>query len=97
MSVLVIVEAQIKSGELPNMKSYLKELLPDTRKFEGCKSLDVYSNTEDYNNIVFVEEWVSPSHYKKYHAWRTETGAIENIRSMIDGKVKIQFFERIDV
>lgn len=96
MSILVIVETQIKSEEVSNMKSYLAELLPDTRKFDGCKSIDVYSNTEDKNNMVLVEEWVSPSHYKKYHAWRTETGVIDNIRSMIDGAARIRFFERID-
>ena len=55
MSVLVLLEAPVKSEEVPNMKSYLAEILPDSRKYDGCRGLNVYFDTEDKNKLVLVE------------------------------------------
>ena len=46
--------------------------------------------------MVLVEKWDSREHYQKYHAWRTETGVIDKIRSMVEGEASIRFFELID-
>ena len=56
----------------------------------------VYSETDNANNMVLVEKWDSREHYQKYHAWRTETGVIDKIRSMVEGEASIRFFELID-
>jgi quinol monooxygenase YgiN len=45
MSVLVLVEAPVKSEDVSNMKSYMAEILPDTRAYDGCQGIDVYFNT----------------------------------------------------
>ena len=66
MSVMVLLDTRIKSKEISNMKSYLDEILPDTRTYDGCQSLDVYFNTEDTGNMVMVEFWDSRAHYEKY-------------------------------
>ena len=58
MSVMVLVETRIKSKEISNMKSYLDEILPDTRAYDGCQSLDVYFNTEDTGNMVWLNSGI---------------------------------------
>ncbi|NIP31104.1 MAG: hypothetical protein GTO02_15290, partial [Candidatus Dadabacteria bacterium] len=69
------------------------------RKYPGCKFIEMYSDLENTNNVVFIEEWDSKDDYKKYHAWRTETGVIAKIRSMLEGgkASSIEFLEKINV
>ncbi len=96
MSILVLVQAKIKTDSTSKFKSYLAEILPDTRAFDGCNLIDLYSETNKGNNIVLVENWDSREHYNKYHTWRTKTGVIDKIRIMIDGTANIKFFKIID-
>ena len=96
MSIMVLVQADINPKFSHEMKSYLAEILPETRAFEGCHFIDVYFDTDKPNSMVLVEEWDSREHYQKYHAWRTHTGVIDKIRSMVDGTASIGFFEKID-
>ncbi len=96
MSVLVLLEAQIKPEDISDMKSYMAEILPDTRTYDGFQGIDVYFNTEDRGNMVGVEHWDSRAHYEKYLAWRTETGVMDKIGTMLAGPPSIRYFERID-
>ena len=97
MSVLVLLEAKVKSEDISNMKSYMAEILPDTRAYDGCKSIDIYSNTEDTSSWVLVEHWESRAHHGKYIAWRTETGVVDKIGAMLTGSPNTRYFERIDM
>ena len=97
MSVLVLLEAQVKPENISDLNSYMTEILPDTRAYDGCKSIDVYSNTEDTTSMVLVEHWESRAHHEKYIAWRKETGVIDKIGAMLAGPPSTQYFERIDV
>ncbi len=42
MSVRIIAELPVKPESVSDMKSLMKEILPDTRAFEGCNKIDVY-------------------------------------------------------
>ena len=95
MSVLVMLEIQVKPEHVSNMKSFLAEVLPDTRAYDGCQGIDVYSNTEDSGNMVAIEHWDSRAHYEKYLAWRTETGVLDKMGAMLAGPPSIRYFERI--
>ena len=96
MSVLVLLEVQVKPEVIPDMKSYMAEILPDTRAYDGCQKIDMYFNTEDTGNIVVVEYWESRAHHEKYAAWRTETGFMDKIGTMLAGPTSLRYCERID-
>ena len=96
MSVLVLLEVQVKPEVIPDMKSYMAEILPDTRAYDGCQRIDVYFNTEDTGSMVAVEHWDSRAHYEKYVAWRTETGVMDKIGTMLAGPPSFRYFEKID-
>jgi len=96
MSVLVLLEVQVKLEDISNVKSYMAKIIPDTRAYDGCQRIDVYFNTEDMASMVAVEHWDSRAHYEKYHAWRTETGVLDRMGTMLDGPPSIRYFERID-
>lgn len=96
MSVTVLLEAPVKSDEVANMKSYLAGILPESRAYEGCQSMEVYFNTEDGSNMVMVERWDSRAHHEKYLGWRTETGVMDKLGGMLAGPPNIRYFEKID-
>jgi quinol monooxygenase YgiN len=97
MSVLALFELQVKPENISKMKSYLAEILPDSRAYDGAQKIDVYSNTEDTGNMVVVEYWDSRAHHERYAAWRTETGFRDIVDPMLTGPASIRYFERIDI
>lgn len=94
MSVMVLLEATVKSGEITNMKSYLAELFPDTRAYDGCRGIDGYFSSEDPGKMVIVEHWESRPHHEKYLAWRTQTGVMAKLGGMLAGPPSLRYFER---
>ena len=96
MSVVVLLEMQVKPEAMKEVKAFLKENLPDTRAYAGCQGLDIYGNLEDSGNLVFYERWDSRDHYQKYLAWRTETGAVEKLSAKLTGPPNIRYYERVD-
>jgi quinol monooxygenase YgiN len=96
MSVMVLLEAPVRSEEVSHMKSYLAEILPETRVYEGCRAIDVYFNGEDTSRMVMIEHWSSRTQHKKYVDWRTETGVMGKIGGMLAGPPSIRYFDRVD-
>ncbi len=96
MTVEVLLEASVKPEDVSDMKSYLAEIFPDTRAFDGCRGIDAYFNTADTGNMVLVEHWDSQAQFEKYLAWRTETGVMDRLAAMLAGPPSIRYFERAD-
>ena len=55
MSVVVLLEIQVKPEALDEMKAFLKKNLPDTRAYDGCQGIDIYGNLDDTGNLVLYE------------------------------------------
>ena len=96
MSVLILIEASVKSEDVSKLKSYMAEILPDTRVYEGCQGVDLYFNKEAAGNMLLAEQWESRAHHEKYVGWRTGTGVMDKIGAMLAGPPSIRYFERID-
>ena len=96
MSVVVLLEIQVKPEAIDEMKALLQRILPDTRAYDGCQGVDIYGNLDDTGNLVFYERWDSRQHYEKYFAWRTETGALNQLGTMVAAPPSIRYFERLD-
>ena len=97
MSVIVLLEMQVKPDAVDEMKSSLKKMLPDSRAFDGCQSIDIDGNTEDAGKLIFYERWESRKHHESYMAWRREAGAMDQTATMWVGTPSLRYFERIDV
>lgn len=96
MSILVLIEAKVKFEDISNLKSYMAEIIPDTREYDGCQKTEVYFNTEDTASMVVVAHWDSRAHYEKYHTWRKKTGVIDKIGTMAIESPSIRYFEKFD-
>jgi quinol monooxygenase YgiN len=97
MSVMVLVEMQVKPEVVNEVKGLLKQMLPDTRAYAGCQGIDIYDNVDDTGDLVFYERWDTRDHYQRYLAWRTETGAFDKLGAKLSGPPKIRYYDRVDV
>ena len=57
----------------------LGEVLPDTRAFDGCEGVTVYTDSDDRQTFLFVEFFQSKEHQQRYVKWRTETGVMAQL------------------
>lgn len=96
MSVLTLVEVNVKPESVNEFKAYMKEIFPDTRTFKGCRGIELQVNQDDPTNMIAVEEWETREDHQKYAAWRTETGAVDRIVSMCSGPLSIRYFDKTD-
>lgn len=97
MGILIILEVKVKSETIEDLKAFLKDILPDTRSYEGNQGLDVYFDIEEKDVMVLVEKWQSSEHYHKYHEWRLSTGTLDKLRTFLAGKPRRRFLELADV
>ena len=72
MTVLTLLEAKIKPQRANELTRLLRELLPSSRSFAGCKSMTA-DLSEDSASFLLVEHWDSKEAQQKYATWRTTT------------------------
>ena len=65
MACTVILEIQLKADAIDTAKGAFKEILPDTRAYDGCQGVEVTENQDKAGNIVLVEKWDSREKYEK--------------------------------
>ena len=97
MSVTVILAFSVQPERAEEFKLVLKELLPDTRAYDGCQSVDVYQDQVDPGQIHLIENWESKVHQQKYQAWRDETGIAEVVGPFLAGEPRFNYFDRQDI
>lgn len=73
MSVVVVIDLIAKEGHLEPLIEQLREILPDTRAYDGCNFLKM-AVYEGKNVVALYEEWETKGHQEAYVAWRMENG-----------------------
>ena len=97
MSVICLLEVPTKTEYIEDMKKYLKEIVPDTRTYDGCEKILVYDNIEDPTNIVIYEIWKSRKHHEKYVKWRFKTGVGQKLLSMSTARsLNPKYYDLVD-
>jgi quinol monooxygenase YgiN len=97
VTVIVLLEFQVKPEAIDGMKAMMKEVLPDTRSYPGCQGVDVGNDPDNPGNFVFCERWASRDLYEKYLSWRTSTGMMDEFGSKLAGAPSVRYFNRADV
>lgn len=96
MTVLILVEVKIKPQRANDLTHLLRELLPSTRSFAGCKSVAA-ALSEDGVSLVLVEHWDSKEAREKYAAWRMTTDHGKQLGALLDGPLGIRYLNPLDV
>ncbi len=96
MAVMVQVEGKIKVDAVGRFQASLPGIFPDTRAYDGCRGVTGYLSSDDGQTFQFVEFWDTKPHYERYLAWRTETGAVAQLVSLLEADPTIRYFQQID-
>ena len=97
MSVLVNLEIPVKKERIEDFFDYLRDILVDTRAYEGCIRLETYHEMEN-SKVLLIEEWEKIENQESYMQWRNETGLVEALEEFIDGELIIKkYYPKKDV
>jgi len=97
VSVLVNLEIPVKKERIEDFFNYLRDILVDTRAYEGCIRLETYHDMEN-SKVLLIEEWEKIENQESYMQWRTETGLVEALEEFLDGELVIKkYFPKKDV
>ena len=96
MPVTVILEVKAKQGMAESLVSMFKEILPDTRAYDGNIDIKLVQKQDDPSILVAVEQWGTRANYEQYLAWRTENGSLAAIAEQLDGPPIIRYFDPTD-
>ena len=97
MPVTVTLAFSVKPERAEEFKSLLRKLLPDTRAYDGCQSVDVYQDQDNPGSIYLVEDWESKAHQQRYQAWRDETGIAETVGPFLAGETRFNYFDKQNI
>ena len=97
MSVLVNLEIPVKEDKLEEFFDYMREVLVDTRAYEGCIGLKTY-HVVGTSTILLIEEWEKMENQESYMNWRVETGLVEALSDFLDGDLVVKkYLPRVDI
>jgi quinol monooxygenase YgiN len=96
MTVMVTLEAEVKSESVAALPGLLRALLPSTRSFAGCRGVSGYLS-QDKRTLLLVEDWDSRDAHEKYGAWRVTTDHGKQLMGMFAGPPKFGYFDVLDV
>ena len=96
MSVIVLVNFDVKEESIEELKKYLKEILPDTRSFEGCQGVQLYESRETPTKMTIHAKWTSEEAQKKYMSWRMDSGALDKVIPMLSEAPSLEFYNILD-
>src|SRR5262249_21574012 len=97
METTVLLEVQIKPEKAEDMRQTLREMLADTRKFDGCVRVDVIQDQDNPGTFILVQKWRTRGHYEKYGAWRAETGMAQSMAAKLQATFSMRYFDSVNV
>ncbi len=72
---MIIVYQEIKpKNNNEEVINYFKEVLSDTRAFNGNIEVQLYVDQEDGQTLRLISKWESREHYAKYREFRASLG-----------------------
>jgi quinol monooxygenase YgiN len=93
MAVVVTAEFFFKLDLINDALSLLAEVLPDTRGFEGCETLETVIDLDDPGHVMVLERWTSRDAHVAYRAWRVDSGSATGLVDMMAAPPFIRYFE----
>ena len=96
MATKVILEVRAKPGTGAELIAFFRSVLPETRAYEGCTSVETLQNSDDADNVVLVEIWETREQYEKYLAWQRERGTSDRLMDALAEPPTLRHFDMTD-
>ena len=72
----------------------LEKILVDTRAFDGCLGVTIWTNGEDADKVWLLEDWQTRAHQEAYLNWRMETGNTAHLGPYLAGDLRFLWLEQ---
>lgn len=96
MSVIVILEAEIKEGKIKELENLLRKYLPETRAYSGFIDIKIHQQ-KDKNTVIFYEEWKTIKDYESYLQMRTNEGVMKILGDTFIAPPSIRYFDTLSL
>jgi quinol monooxygenase YgiN len=93
MADKMILEFSVKLEKVDEFVGVLKGALPDTRAYDGCQHVELWTRPDSPGTVWVYETWESKEHQAKYFAWRLETGLMDAIGPFMAGEPKVMWLD----
>ena len=70
-----------------------EEGLTATRAFEGCESIEAYTDADNPDNIILWEKFATRANHEAYLAWRIETGLLDALSSILASDLQVTYLD----
>jgi quinol monooxygenase YgiN len=96
MSAVVVVEVMAQDGRADELKEFIHAILPDTRAFDGCLTVNLVHVMAELSTMLIHETWTSRQRYEKYFSRRQDTGVVDKLMSCLSGPPTLRFFDVVE-
>ena len=96
MSIIATVSLSIKKEAVEEFKNFFKEIIPDTRSYQGCQGVQLYQSKESPTKFTIHAKWDSEEAQKKYLTWRMETHSFDKLEPMLAEPFSMQVYDIVD-
>lgn len=96
MAVCVTFNLAVDPNKMDDFLAAVKGAAPETRAYDGCQLFDIWIDQNTPGNVLFYEIWDSRAQQEKYLQWRTETGVMEALGSMLTAPPTIRYHDKFD-
>ncbi len=94
MPITAIADLRFSSASLDEGLAALAAILPDTRGFEGCLTVDVVQDQTDPTHVLLIETWTTVEAHRAYMAWRGSSGTSTGFRAALAGPPTMTYFDQ---
>lgn len=92
MACQALLEFGMKDGCHDKLKQTFKEIVADTRDFDGCITLHMIRDRANPSRIIITELWETQEHYEAYSKWHPDRGDMDIPGAMIESPSR-RFFD----
>jgi len=96
MTVKAISELKLQEGKTEELIEVARQGFPDTRKYDGCKQVDISVSQDDPTVVVMTAIWESVEKHQVYSQHRIEDGTLAKIKSLLVAPPNMRFFNLTD-
>jgi quinol monooxygenase YgiN len=93
MTITALLDLQLQVASLADAPALLREVLADTRAFDGCLGVDVIVDSNDPAHMIVVETWASRAHDDAYRAWRLTEAGQSPLGTLLAAPPTLSWFE----
>jgi quinol monooxygenase YgiN len=95
MGINILTEFKARPGRSEDLKTLLRELLPQSLEHGGAEEICIRQNQDDPNDIVSAQRWASREVYLNYRGWRFDGGTTARIQEMLSAPINVRFFDDV--